>query len=96
MQISTLLIYPLLDINLYKSIHGFVNTVLHGLISLPVVTTNRCSYARGTTDYAYTDVEKQVMCTPDVAPLTAVLVSVLKSTGMLVDNWLDMVLVVGI
>jgi hypothetical protein len=91
----TLVIYPLLDINLYKAIHGLVNTFLHGLISLPILTRNRCLYAHETTDYAYTDVEKMMMCMPDVAPLTTVAVSTLRSTGMLVDNWLDTVLVVA-
>ena len=91
----TLLLYPLLDVNLYKAVHGLVNTLLHGLISLPALTRIRCSYAHNTTDYAYTAAEKTLMCTPDVAPLTAIAVSTLRSTGMLVDNWLDTVLVVA-
>jgi len=88
-----LLMYPLLDVNLYKALHGLVNAVLHTLVALPLLTRNRCEYAHTTADYEYTDVEKQVMCTPDVAPLAAVLVSAVKSAGMLVDNWLDSALV---
>jgi hypothetical protein len=90
----TLVLYPLLDVNMYKAIHGLVNAVLHLLIALPLATQNRCSYAHGTTDYVYTAVEKQVMCTPDVSALTAILVSTFKSIGALIDNWLDTVLVV--
>jgi len=90
-----LVIYPLLDINLYKAVHGLMNSLLHALVSLPVITQNRCAYAHGTTDYAYTAVEMQVMCTPDVSALTSILVAALKSAGALVDNWLDTVLVVA-
>ena len=90
-----LLVYPLLDVNLYKAIHGMVNAVLHLLVALPVLTQTRCAYAHGTTDYAYTDIEKQVMCTPDVSALTVILVSAFKSIGALVDNWLDTALVVA-
>jgi hypothetical protein len=90
-----LVMYPLLDINLYKTIHGLVNSVLHTLISLPVMMYNRCSYAHETTDYAYTTVEKQVMWTPDVTVLTVIMVSTFQSVGALIDNWLDTVLLVA-
>ncbi len=81
--------------NLYKALHGFVNALLHAVIALPVLTRNRCGYALATTDYLYTASEKVVMCTPDVAPLSAILVSALRSTGALTDNWLDSALVLA-
>ncbi len=90
-----LAMYPLLDVNLYKALHGLVNAVLHTLVALPLLTRNRCTYALATTDYAYSASEKLVMCTPDVAPLAAVLVSALRSTGTLADNWLDTALVLA-
>jgi hypothetical protein len=90
----TLAIYPLLDINLYKAIHGLVNSVLHSVIGIHVLTKNRCTYARTTKDYVYTDAEKRGMCMPDIAPLTTTVVSGLRSAGTLVDNWLDTALMV--
>ena len=94
-NLLTLAMYPLLDINLYKVLHGLVNAVLHAFVSLPVITYNRCSYGQKTTDYTYTGLEKQVMCTPDVTAFTAILVSMFRSAGALIDNWLDTILVVA-
>ena len=94
-NLLTLGMYPLLDINLYKVLHGLVNAVLHAFVSLPVITYNRCSYGQKTTDYTYTDLEKQVMCTPDVTAFTAILVSTFRSAGALIDNWLDTILIVA-
>jgi hypothetical protein len=90
-----LAMYPLIDVNLYKAVHGLVNALLHVLIGLPVLTRNRCAYALQTTDYIYTSAEKAVMSTPDVAPLSSVIVSALRSTGTLADNWLDTALILA-
>lgn len=93
-NILSFAMYPLLDINLYKALHGLVNSLLHSVIALPILTKNRCLYAYKTTDYAYTDAEKRLMCMPDVAPFATIVVSTLRSTGVLVDNWLDTALIV--
>jgi len=90
----TLVMYPLLDINLYKTLHGLVNSLLHSIIALPILTKNRCDYALKTTDYNYTDAEKLVMCIPDIAPLATSIVSAMRSAGNLIDNWLDTALIV--
>ena len=92
-NILVLIMYPLLDINLYKALHGLVNSFLHSVISLPVMTKNRCTYGLKSKDYKYTDAEKRIMCMPDVAPFATSVVSTLRSTGNLVDNWLDTVLI---
>ena len=41
-----IVLYPFLDFNLYKAVHCLVNTVLHFVIAVPIITTTRCSYAR--------------------------------------------------
>jgi hypothetical protein len=89
-----LLMYPLVDINLYKTGHSLVNALLHVMVGLPVTTVNRCWYARNTSDYAYTALEKTVMCTPDVTYLTTMLVAGFRAGGVLLDNWLDFLVVV--
>ena len=87
------LMYPLLDINLYKAVHALVNALLHVAIGLPITTVNRCTYAKTTLDYEYTAVEKTVMCTPDVTYLTTLLVAGVRALGTVVDNWLDFLVV---
>ena len=87
------MMYPLVDINLYKTVHGLVNVVLHVAIGLPITTVNRCSYASNTRDYNYTDFEKAVMCTPDVTYATTLLVGGLRAAGTVGDNWLDFLVV---
>ena len=86
-----LVIYPFLDFNLYKAVHGAVNMVTHLFISLPITTYRRCQYARGEMP-VFTDIEQAVMCTPDWSTLTAMTVSVFRAVGTLVDNWLNMAL----
>ncbi len=87
------MMYPLVDINLYKTVHGLVNAVLHVAIGLPITTVNHYSYARNTHDYNYTDLEKAVMCTPDVTYTTTLLVGGVRAAGSVGDNWLDFLVV---
>jgi len=84
-------IYLFLDFNLYKTVHGTVNMVIHLFVALLISTYQRCVYARGVVP-AFSPVEQAVMCTPDWSTLTAMTVSVFRAVGVLVDNWLNMAL----
>lgn len=89
----TLLMYPLIDYNMYKTIHGAVNAVLHLLVTMPIWTANRCLYGEQTLDHQYTDLEKKVMCVPDLSAIQSILRGTFQSFGAFIDNYLDMALV---
>ena len=89
----TLLMYPLIDYNMYKALHGAVNAVLHVFVAMPLWTSARCAYAEKTTDHVYTALERKVMCVPDMSAPQSILRGTLQSLGAFVDNYLDMALV---
>ena len=93
-SVVTLLMYPLIDYNMYKAIHGGVNAVLHLFVTMPIWTSNRCLYAEKTTDHEYSAVEKKVMCVPDLSAIQSILRGTMQSFGAFVDNYLDIALVV--
>lgn len=74
-----IIVYPLLDINTAKGVHNIVNSVLFSLLHVPSITVQRCK--------AYPN--QLVMCLPDFEPPTNMMVSGLRSLGVMVDNWLD-------
>jgi len=86
-------LYPFLDFNLYKSVHCFVNTLLHVVIALPILTHARCTLALDPLE-AFSDLEKAVMCAPDWQPVFLIAAAGVRSLGRLVDNWLNIVLLV--
>ena len=90
----TLLMYPLVDYNMYKALHGAVNAVLHIFVTMPLWTANRCAYAGNTTDHVFTALEKKVMCVPDLSAIQSILRGTLQSFGLFVDNYLDIAFVV--
>ena len=79
-----LVLYPLMDLNLAKAVHGLGNALLHVFVHLPLVTYERCKRHGGTG--LGTDV---LMCTPDIEPAVGRLVSGLRSVGSLLDNWMN-------
>lgn len=81
-----LLMFPLLDFNLYKCVHCLVNSVLHLIIVMPVMTYKRCKYGEETQLSA---MEKSVMCVPDFGPQHAMATSLFRSLGRFLDNWLN-------
>jgi hypothetical protein len=89
-NVLTVLLYPLIDYNFYKMVHGAVNLVLHVCFALPVWTANRCAYADNTDQYKYTALEKKIMCIPDVSHAFSILTGTLRAFGAFVDNFLDM------
>ena len=93
-SLVTLVMYPLVDYNMYKAVHGAVNAVLHLFVTMPVWTSNRCVYAEKTTDHEYSAMEKKVMCVPDLSALQSILRGTMQSLGAFVDNYLDVSLVV--
>jgi hypothetical protein len=89
-NVLTVLFYPLIDYNFYKMVHGAANFVLHVCFTLPVWTANRCAYAEHTVERDYTDLEKKIMCIPDVSHAFSILTGTLRAFGAFVDNLLDM------
>ena len=87
-NVLTVLFYPLIDYNFYKMVHGAANFVLHVFFTLPVWTANRCAYAEHTVERDYTDLEKKIMCIPDVSHAFSILTGTLRAFGAFVDNLL--------
>jgi hypothetical protein len=79
---------------MYKAIHGAVNAVLHVFITMPIWTSNRCSYAKKTSDHTYTELEVKMMCVSDLSAISSILRGTFNSFGLFVDNFLDVALVV--
>ena len=77
---------PLLDFNLYKTVHCVVNIPLQGVVSLVLGTLRRCEMLKAR---KATAVEVAVGCTPDWLPLASLVAEALRSLGRLVDNWLN-------
>ena len=88
-----IIMYPLLDFNLYKSVHCLANAILHLFLVLPVTTQLRCAHGKKTINQ-YSSIEKAVMCSPDWTPLFLIFNSMMRSIGTLVDNWLNYLLLV--
>lgn len=84
--IVNLATFPLVDFNLYKTIHCIANVPLQGVVSLVLSTLRRCDYLRA---IKATDVEIAVGCTPDFLPFLSMFVEALRAFGRLVDNWLN-------
>lgn len=82
-----ILIYPLLDLNLAQAVHASLNSVLQLAFTIPHVTTQRCAVAPS-------DVFHTILCTPDLSPFFNFLSFGLSSLGIMLDNWLNIVLVV--
>jgi len=88
-----IVLYIFLDFNLYKAVHCLVNSVLHFIIAVPIITTTRCSYARDPL-LEFTETEQALMCAPDFKPGFLIATACIQSLGKLIDNWLNMMLVV--
>ena len=91
-----IVMYPLLDFNLYKGVHCVANLVLHVVVALQIITNLRCQEGEHPKNPAqpYTEFEKTVMCAPDWSPLFLIFNSMMRSVGTLVDNWFNIMLVV--
>lgn len=78
--------YPFMDINFAEGVHFIGNSFLYLTFHVPAMTFDRC--------LAYKN-EGAVMCIPDFEPVFAMLTAGIRSMGLCVDNWLDvMVLIV--
>jgi hypothetical protein len=78
-------LYPFLDVNLAKGVHNLVNSVLYTLFHIPLVTVLRCGQGGGNV----------VLCLPDFEPSFNFLLAGLRSTGQLIDNWVNMCMVIA-
>jgi hypothetical protein len=89
--VLNLLLFPLNELHLYAALHASVNTLLFGVIGLPVTTLRRCEVARrktGTLTQDLSLVQEVVACTPDWQPLV-MMTSALESWGELINSWLN-------
>jgi hypothetical protein len=94
-----LLLFPLVDHRLYATVHAGVNTVLFGVIGLPVTTMRRCEMLQlkrapnvlgvqgGRAGLSRT--HEVVACTPDWEPLVRMASSTLDGIGEVIDGWLN-------
>lgn len=84
------LLYPLLDVNLYMAIHSIVNAVWSLFFGTWIQRAQRCSYGA---EAGFLAGEQAVMCMPDFNTFLNWIKGTLIAGGQLVDNWLDMQLV---
>jgi hypothetical protein len=81
------LMYPFLDVNLAYFFHNFINSLYNLLLVVPVQTAARCQLASDNTFHI-------MMCTPDFTPVFDFMAASFASLGILVDNWLNIILVI--
>lgn len=76
-------LYPLMDVNIARGLHGLVNGGLQVVVHVPQTTQKRCqAHGRGSTAY---DV---LLCTPDLQPAADFFAVGLRELGKGVDSWL--------
>ena len=80
-----LITYPFMDINFAEGIHFTTNSVLFTVTHMPALTAYRCNTYGA---------ESLVMCIPDIQPSFQMLVTGLRSFGLFVDNWLDVLVLI--
>jgi hypothetical protein len=84
------LLFPLAELHLYAAIHTTANTVVYGIIGLPLSTIRRCEVAKrqsGSKLQDFSLVQETVACTPDWQPLAEIMTSALESWGELLNSW---------
>eukprot|EP00961_Rhodomonas_salina_P245713 3320013-Rhodomonas_salina.2 len=81
-----ILTYPLMDPNIPGIVHHFVNAIIHWLVEMPRITAQRCHRYKGEIGI--------VMCVPDIRRLFENTARLIESISVLLDNWLDMVLLI--
>jgi hypothetical protein len=84
------LLFPLAELHLYAAIHATANTVIYGIIGLPLSTIRRCEVAKSQSGSKLQDfslVQETVACTPDWQPLAEIMTSALESWGELLNSW---------
>ena len=84
------LLFPLAELHLYATIHATANTVVYGIIGLPLSTIRRCEVAKrqsGSKLQDFSLVQEIVACTPDWQPLVEIMTSALESWGVLLNSW---------
>lgn len=89
--VFALLLYPLLDFNLYKALHCLVNAVVHTVVATPIATVQRCRWAQA---QDFEKSERLVMCMPDFSMSCSVLVGLVRALAQLLQNWADAALIV--
>ena len=70
------------------SLHALINSVTHGMVTIPIMTYQRCQYAK-TSGNEFTRMQQNVMCTPDFTTQYKLASTFIRSLGNLFDNWLN-------
>lgn len=76
--------FPLLDVELSKALHVFVNAMQYVVVQIPVLSATRYTVARdieGTREF--------VLAVPDLGPAFDYVAAMFVHLGRTVDNWLD-------
>lgn len=81
-----ILVYPLLDYQLYKAVHLGVNVPLSS-VRMAIQTVQRCAMLTQTG--GYTAGQLAVGCAPDVAPTFAMAAAALRAAGAAGDAWVN-------
>ena len=81
--------YPFTDPNLWSGVESLANALLSCVVGLPTTTMGRCglAYAQDPTSLRLS------MCFPDVHPPFNALVAAFRSTGAVLNGWLNMLFV---
>ena len=76
-------LYPLMDVNVARGLHGLVNGALQVLVHVPQAALKRCqAHGRSGTPFDL------LLCTPDLQPAADFLVVGLRELGKGMDSWL--------
>ena len=76
------LLYPITDTGTWTALQDILNAVLSAVWGVPTATMTRCSLSIPS---------RKSMCTPDVHPPFAALVSAFRTLGGVINRWVDMV-----
>lgn len=83
-------LYPLVDVNIYLALHSLVNCIWSFVCGTWVQRGQRCAYGAAT---GFASGDAAVMCMPDFNTAVDWLNAFIVALGQLIDNWLNMMLV---
>lgn len=86
-DLMQILLYPLMDYNLYHSIHCGVNAILHFFLQ-GISVSRRCEYAKKLSG-RFSALDEAVMCSLDWHVPTQYMTQAGLSLGRCIDNWFD-------
>lgn len=88
-----IIIYPLLDVNLYMGLHSIVNSVWSLLCGTWIQRHQRCEFGKeGVVIGKISQEEASLMCFPDFNNVLNWVGGAITALGRLIDNWADITL----